>query len=255
LNTIIGPSFVAPRGDSVILAPGRSTIGRDRTATIQIVDQAVDAHHADIIRSGSDVLLVDLGSDVGTFVNEERVPAGAVATLRHNDVVRIGTTPFRFVSAPAETAPPPPEISSSGAPSIGRSAPEPAVTFRTDTQHAGQINNVGGNQFLQQQRESFLREIASSRTRARRLIWLGFFLFVGGVATYAAMLLQLAGNHSATPEELYRDGFATYGLVGFGVAGLGSILLVLGVILHVIATSRRRRALSDPTWTSPTRRS
>ncbi len=58
------------------------------------------------------------------------------------------------------------------------------------------INNVGRDQHLpyvqhiQQQRESFSREIAATKTKARWLVWLGLFVTVVGFVIYGAVFLE-----------------------------------------------------------------
>src|SRR4051794_21638789 len=45
-------------------------------------------------------------------------------------------------------------------------------------------------QYVQQARESFLRDVAATRTKARILVWVGLLLFVAGGAVYTAVLLR-----------------------------------------------------------------
>ena len=66
------------------------------------------------------------------------------------------------------------------------------------------ISNVGRDQYnahvqqVIQQRDSFMREIASTKTKARWLVWLGLLLFVAGFAMFAAadlnFLKQIAND-------------------------------------------------------------
>ncbi len=59
------------------------------------------------------------------------------------------------------------------------------------------ISNVGRDQYnaqiqqVIQQRDSFMREIAGTKTKARWLVWLGLLLFVAGFALFAAADLNL----------------------------------------------------------------
>jgi hypothetical protein len=130
--------------------------------------------------------------------------------------------------------------------------------FAAEQQNAGQINNVARDQYLQaivQQRESFLREVAASRTRAKRLIWFGFLLFAVGGGTFAWMVIRSISTWSkldpaAQPsfnkvwgEEI---GGIPVGFIGWAVGVVGMLLMILGVVLHVIATSRQRRTVNHP---------
>jgi DNA-binding winged helix-turn-helix (wHTH) protein len=70
------------------LVEGENVIGRDPDAGIVIDALGISRRHAKITVHGSQLLLEDLASKNGTFVNEERVH-GAVA-IRHGDEVRLG---------------------------------------------------------------------------------------------------------------------------------------------------------------------
>ena len=71
-------------------------IGRGVDADIRIEDPGVSRHHAEI-RVGNDVILRDLGSTNGTYVNGTLV---AEQPLRDGAVVTIGSTNLTFRSAP-----------------------------------------------------------------------------------------------------------------------------------------------------------
>ena len=141
-----------------------------------------------------------------------------------------------------------------------------AVTYRVDEQYGQVINNVGrdqNNSYLIQQRENFLREVAATKTKARWLIWTGFVSFVVGFAIFAAGVLgfikQVSGDVSTgtqpgaiTPFGRTVDGIPS-GLIGWAMGALGMLLIIVGIVLHIVATSRRRRVerelpLPPPPW-------
>ena len=70
-------------------------IGRGADADIRIDDPGVSRHHAEI-RIGSDVILRDLGSTNGTYVNGTLI---AEQPLRDGAVITIGSTNLTFRSA------------------------------------------------------------------------------------------------------------------------------------------------------------
>jgi hypothetical protein len=86
-------SVVLADGMRVVLGPEAITIGRLPESTIVINDPNASRRHAEIRRSGNDVVVVDLGSTNGTRVNgatiRERV-------LSDGDQIVIGTTVLRF---------------------------------------------------------------------------------------------------------------------------------------------------------------
>ena len=82
----------------VELGERRMTIGRHPDNDIVIANGAVSARHAAITRSGDQVMLEDLGSSNGTFVNGQRV---AQAMLAPGDRAAIATYEVQFVTEEA----------------------------------------------------------------------------------------------------------------------------------------------------------
>lgn len=65
----------------------RFTIGRTKENSLTIHDPAISRHHAEFIRLGNDVLLRDLGSTNGSFINGERISEQLIA---NGDLIRFG---------------------------------------------------------------------------------------------------------------------------------------------------------------------
>jgi hypothetical protein len=94
------------RGASFDIPPGRSEIGRQAGVAILLDDQDVSRRHVGLERSGGRVVLVDLGSTNGTWVNQRRLRAGDPrdgGELQDGDEVRVGSVTLRFSPAPAGT--------------------------------------------------------------------------------------------------------------------------------------------------------
>jgi FHA domain len=131
------------------------------------------------------------------------------------------------------------------------------VRYDIGQQNAQMISNVGRDQYnahvqqVIQQRNSFMREIASTKTKARWLVWLGLLLFVAGFALFAAadlnFLKQISSdfgsNSTAPPTDPFgRPIFGVpSGLLGWAIAAAGSLMLIIGIVLHIVATSRRKQ--------------
>ncbi len=79
----------------------RITIGRDESNDVVALDHEVSRRHAVVTRRGGLMLLSDLDSSNGTFLNDIRVQE---AVLRDGDKVRVGTVVLRFVSDEREQA-------------------------------------------------------------------------------------------------------------------------------------------------------
>ncbi|HEX6200951.1 MAG TPA: SpoIIE family protein phosphatase, partial [Thermoanaerobaculia bacterium] len=76
------------------------TIGRARDADLTLDDRFLSRRHARLFRDGERLLIEDLGSQNGTFVNDERVE-GAVE-LRPGDVVRLSASVLAVEDAAGE---------------------------------------------------------------------------------------------------------------------------------------------------------
>lgn len=71
------------------------TIGRSGECQITLPHDDVSPMHAEIIRNGSDSVLVDLASNNGTYANRSRI---FQHILSDGDYVRVGSSLFKFLS-------------------------------------------------------------------------------------------------------------------------------------------------------------
>ena len=76
---------------------GVITIGRKDGNTVKLTDQYVSGNHAKIVVKNNEVLIEDLNSTNGVFINEEKVTG--YAKLRANDKIRIGSATFKVIRA------------------------------------------------------------------------------------------------------------------------------------------------------------
>ncbi len=70
-------------------------IGRSSKANIQVDQESISRNHAKLVVEGGKVLIRDMGSTNGTYVNDELID-GDLA-LRNGDLVKIGRTIFKFI--------------------------------------------------------------------------------------------------------------------------------------------------------------
>ncbi len=82
-------------GKKFNLSNPQLTIGRSSKSDIQIDQESVSRSHAKIINTGKAILLRDLGSTNGTYVNDELIDE---YVLRDGDFIKIGRTIFKFLS-------------------------------------------------------------------------------------------------------------------------------------------------------------
>ena len=70
------------------------TIGRSVSSTIQLVDRRMSRHHAEIRSEGPRIVLQDVGSKNGTFLNGVRLREPT--QLQHDDRIQVGDTVLRL---------------------------------------------------------------------------------------------------------------------------------------------------------------
>lgn len=90
LTVVKGPQI----GDYFVLDAPLTSIGRDSKADIFLNDRTVSREHAQIIVSGDTVLLKDLGSLNGTYLDGKLVDE---AELVSGEILQIGTFQLQFL--------------------------------------------------------------------------------------------------------------------------------------------------------------
>ncbi len=78
-----------------------TTVGRVSDNAFEIPEASVSSHHAEFLLRGTEVLVRDLNSTNGTFINGDRVTE---ATLKPGQILRLGTIELRLESGEAAAA-------------------------------------------------------------------------------------------------------------------------------------------------------
>jgi pSer/pThr/pTyr-binding forkhead associated (FHA) protein len=93
-------------GRTCELKNGTTTVGRVSDNAFEIAEASVSSHHAEITLRGNDVVVKDLGSTNGTFINGEKIEEGV---LKPGQILRLGMIEMRLetgdAAAAAATAP------------------------------------------------------------------------------------------------------------------------------------------------------
>ena len=75
------------------LKADRTTIGRVEDNVFQIVEPSVSSHHCEVLLRGKDVVVKDLDSTNGTFINGEKVTE---SVLQPGQTLRLGNVELRL---------------------------------------------------------------------------------------------------------------------------------------------------------------
>jgi pSer/pThr/pTyr-binding forkhead associated (FHA) protein len=271
----------ALRGRVLSFGGERVVVGRQASSDLVLPDPSVSRAHAAVEFFNGGYAISDLGSAGGTTVNQravhDRYP------LENGDSIRFASVEVRFEAAglgEEKTLIRPDDVpfrggSSRAARSRGdrsqgaRSRGDQSqASFSVGAQRGEQVNNVGRDQYnhyvqqVRQERASFLEAVAGARTRARRLILLGFLLAVGGFGVYGWVVVRgvmsifdLVSSASQSPDPEFSpdipdllgrkvDGIPI-GIIGFAAAAVGTLFMVIGIVMHISATSRRRRGETE----------
>jgi pSer/pThr/pTyr-binding forkhead associated (FHA) protein len=80
-------------GKSYELKVDKTTIGRMEDNSFQISEPSVSSHHCEVLLRGKDVVVKDLNSTNGTFINGEKV---AESPLKPGQILRLGQVEMRL---------------------------------------------------------------------------------------------------------------------------------------------------------------
>jgi pSer/pThr/pTyr-binding forkhead associated (FHA) protein len=108
-------------GRTFELTVERTTVGRVEDNTFQIADGSVSSHHAEIILRGTEIIIHDLNSTNGTFINNEKITE---TVLKPGQTLRFGQVELKIDDGKPVSTPPPPAPAGSAAPAP---APAPAA--------------------------------------------------------------------------------------------------------------------------------
>jgi predicted component of type VI protein secretion system len=87
------------------LKADKTTIGRVEDNAFQIAEPSVSSHHCEVLLRGSEVVIKDLNSTNGTFINDEKI---SESVLKSGQTLRLGQIELRLengAAAPAAAAP------------------------------------------------------------------------------------------------------------------------------------------------------
>ena len=98
----------------VVLTPGlnglalevlteKSSVGRVEDNRLCIAEPSVSSHHCEVWLKGDDIVVKDLNSTNGTYVNEVQVAADKEALVRPGQILRLGQVELRHETGKKQT--------------------------------------------------------------------------------------------------------------------------------------------------------
>ncbi|HRI15833.1 MAG TPA: FHA domain-containing protein [Verrucomicrobiota bacterium] len=90
--------------------PEKGTLGRLEDNAYFLPEPSVSSHHCELSSKGDDVLVKDLGSTNGTFINENQLAAEKEGTLRPGQTLRLGQIELRYETGKRQTEQPRPTV-------------------------------------------------------------------------------------------------------------------------------------------------
>jgi|SRR5882757_6765422 len=91
-------------GRACELHTDRTTIGRVEDNTFHIADPSISSHHCEVQLRGSDIVIRDLNSTNGTFINGNKIEE---SILKPGQILRLGQVELKLEVEGATTSAPP----------------------------------------------------------------------------------------------------------------------------------------------------
>ena len=166
-------------GQSFELKEGKTTVGRVEDNAILIAEPSVSSHHAEIHVVEKDVIIKDLGSTNGSFINGEKITE---SVLKAGQVLRLGQVELRLDDG--TPLPPPSATASASTP-----APAPAAGAKRQDQTMVVQRGVSLDQ-LAEPRSSGFDTATSGFTKKTNKV--NRYFLIGGIVLGVIILIGLA---------------------------------------------------------------
>ena len=162
-----------------------TTIGRVEDNLFQIAEPSVSSHHCEVHLRGSEVLIRDLNSTNGTFINGEKVTE---SILKPGQTLRLGNVELKLdtAGAPAVSAPAASAASAASAPAPKRQSEGTMVMPRgvslSELESGGRPPGFDTS-----------KEFSKKRNKGSRYFWFAFaivILLIAGLLVYAYQVVS-----------------------------------------------------------------
>jgi hypothetical protein len=228
-----------------------AVVGRGADADVSLRSGTVSGRHVGLTRHGADLLVQDLGSSNGTYVNDRRLDG--VSLLRPGDRLVLGDVVLEYVV-----------LGGTGATAAGPAGPARSYDFGdvqgpvntgNPVNHSGnQVVGEGsiyhgeyvhhGDRFDVDTDPSGVQELFSGRGPGRLLMAVGLVVAIAGFAIWMSVIFSgftyEPGSGGPSPFEKQVLGFNAP-VVGFAMFAGGGLLAQLGAGMSKAARRRQER--------------
>jgi len=157
----------------------KTTIGRVEDNTFQIAEPSVSSHHCEVLLRGSDVVVRDLNSTNGTFINGEKVTE---TLIKPGQVLRLGQIEMRLETDSTPSSVPVPSSPSTPAPTTPAKKPLDQTMVMQRGVSLEQLEQGRGGGFT-----TAGAGFSKKDDKANRIIWIvagGVGLVIVGILLY-----------------------------------------------------------------------
>lgn len=116
--------------------PEKATIGRLEDNTFAIPEPSVSSRHCEVFAKGDDIVIKDLGSTNGTFINDNQLATDKEAPLRPGQMLRLGQVELRYETGKRQTEAPRPAVK------LGEGGAGQTVVMTKNSPFAKKTNNT-----------------------------------------------------------------------------------------------------------------
>jgi predicted component of type VI protein secretion system len=177
------------KGRAYELKVDKTTVGRVDDNTFQIADASVSSHHCEILLRGTEVIIRDLNSTNGTFINEEKI---SESVLKPGQKLRLGQIELSLESADAPAT-------TTTAPMPGAPAPMAGAPKKQVDQTVVMKRGVSLNELEQGTRtagfDTATKGFSKKTNKTNRWFLIGGIIVVVIVAIVFVVIFSTVGSH------------------------------------------------------------
>jgi pSer/pThr/pTyr-binding forkhead associated (FHA) protein len=170
----------------------KTTIGRVEDNAFQIAEPSVSSHHCEVLLRGNEVVVKDLNSTNGTFINDEKITE---SVLKPGNTLRLGHIELRLEDGTATTpAAPAPATASAPAPAPAPASakkPEPATRV-TRGVSLSELESGGGRPVGFDTATAFSKK----RNQIGTIFWIGAIVIGLVIIVLLLYAFSVAGSHN-----------------------------------------------------------